>query len=517
MDAALPSTTQSAELERPNVRRLWLPVVLALVPVAMLRPWDLPLPAIDFASNASATMGSASLWEAYQRLTEMVREAGRHHPLLIFWIAARLHYFGESVVLWQLSHIPVLIVLAVVIFRQLERAGASHLSLAVGVSCALLDGSVFSSLELPEIGELLGVLAIMLAIALASRLSHVRSLVRGMAAVVVASTAAALLKEPFIVVVPAVLMTAGFALRRRPAATARVTRRRLAALTLAVSVAIGVFGVAPALKHRFEATTATSPSRYSFAGITPARVVNVSAGMFLPVTRNPLFPANLAYVSVTLLVAAVVLRSVPRAQDRVVQIAVFASLPLFGVLIYLPWPAFPGYYGLIGIPLQAAVIALAVDVARAHRGAVGAAIVILLAVVIGYGMLIAFNRAATMRADGRLETRLIDTVREAAAREITLVADHYPTYYAGSVGKFATIRDPNGALNIRHLDCSQAGSACSAIHPENGTFLIFPESSCLDGCRHPAARRITECAATLNYKTLRNTEICRTALLIGAQ
>lgn len=490
---------------------LWLPLGFGLLPVLMLRPWELPLPAIDFATNVSATIGSSSLGEAYQRLSDMVRAAGRHHPLWTFLLALRWWYFGEWAVLWHLPQMAAAIAVLVLIWNQLQRAGASRVALVLGVGCAAVSGSVFSSLEAPEVAEPAGLLLALTSMSLAGRFSAAPS-AKLVATIVATATASALIKESFVLAVPAVLMTAAAALRQR-SVPAGMWWRPLAVLALALALAVGTLVVAPALKNRFEAHAATG-ARYSTQGITAARAQNVAAGMLLPVTRNPLFPANVAYVLLAGFAIAAGLRTNSASRLRVAQLATLATWPVLGLLLYLPWPAFPGYYGLIGVPLQAAIVGLAFDMARSSRPAVRLPVFVLTAVFVGSAGFIAFNRAAIMRADGRLENRLVQLVRMEAANGITLVADSSPTYYAPSVGKFATIRHPDRAARVRTVDCSDAGASCDNLGQRSGAFLVFPDSSCFQACARPAAHLVTECAATYDYRSLRRSDRCRTALLM---
>lgn len=381
----------------------WLAVVAIIVLAAIIyRPWQpIPLPVIDWGGMLPVLTEQPTIPARFHGLTEMHTREGRYQPAFMAAIAITWSAFGANTVGWQWIRFAVMTGIIIACIALARRLGASIGGATAAALLLVLSGMAQQSWVVPQVPEPRGALVLVCAALIAvgyGTSGHWRARAAAIVSLLVISI---LYKETFIVAVPFVLALALWARKGGQWIVRRPTARDFV-LVAGVALAIGVVNVVPILSVRELAEAQAYGARYDISSVSVGRLRNVLSAVFLPVTRVWWFPANIVFLAAV--TVGVVLGVRRHGRSTAVAVGVLLSLPLAGVIIYLPWYAMEGFYALAYLPALIALFALALtwlwqSEARMAK-ALGVAACSLLA---AYGMLLSTNYINAYRASRVVE------------------------------------------------------------------------------------------------------------------
>jgi hypothetical protein len=249
-------------------------------------------------------------------------------------------------------------------------------------------------------------------------------------------------------------------------------------LVSVLATVISLVNLVPLLMLRAQTSELTYGGKYTLASISAAGISNTLGAMFLPVTRVLLFPANVAFL--TLLAAGLVaaMRTPRVRQPPLLVPALALTLSLCGVIIYAPWPAFPGYYAhafMLGSGLLVAWSVTALEGTKLRVARWGAYAAWLPVVVWGgvgaRNSMTAFHAARVAEIDA---VRLLPTIR--GAPEIMVAVP-----IVGSTGPLLAdyafaLGERQELLPMRDATCAEA--ADSLRSGSGSVVLLLPEVQC---------------------------------------
>jgi hypothetical protein len=433
-----------------------------------------PLPPWDFAILIELLQSASSFLERFAALTSHFSGEGRFFVLYNLAVDAHWSLFGWSTVAWQLARFVEMAGVLVLVWHILRNFGASQLGAAFG--CALFIGAApaIQVWTLPQLMSWAGALLSLGAVALALRYQTTErwvGLAVGIAALLVA---ASYVSETFIATTPFVIAVA---VCRRADGTIGwpiASKRNLTLASIAVCLTF-LLVIVPAMLLRVASPSRAYAAQYAWEHVSLARLANVARAAVLPVTRLVLFPANLAFLGLILAGLWVGRVAALRAQTAWV-IGLASLLPLAGILIYLPWPVYEGYYSfqfLLG-PALATAWALTMIETRAQT-LVKAGARVAVFVILAYATLFTRNAVARDRAGQRAAVSA-STALTAYPQATAVVASVDPERYGyrgDALRRYAKVRGLGSLPHVIDASCKEA-----AVVPNDlpAVVLALPES-----------------------------------------
>ncbi|MDQ6887327.1 MAG: hypothetical protein M3068_08540 [Gemmatimonadota bacterium] len=344
-------------------------LICAAVGAVLFRPWqNTVFPIQDWGNHLALYATHHGFRAQLDAMTSAYESEGRFSPITYLALVTNWTVFGFNATGWQAARFLLMVasaVAAAILFRRLGASHASALAGALLLLCAPQAGGLYRS---PQMQDPIAMLLLTAAAFLAVSFQTARRPVLASFAIATLCTLAIWDTETFVVCAPFVLL---IALCRQPDGefVLPLLTRRNAVLVAVMGGMIFLFAATPVLLVKAHASATSYTASYSLRNITAAETSNVLRGTFLPVTRVPLFPANILYLATLLFGLTWFVRDCPRTTHPILLIAGALSLPLLGTLIYLPWPAYPGHYAykyLLGVGLLIA-LALAAIERRAGR------------------------------------------------------------------------------------------------------------------------------------------------------
>lgn len=379
-------------------------VVFLLAAAALIyRPWDpAPLPVRDFSAYLPTFTSGVGAFEAWSIQMREYAGEGRFFPLTLAPLVGAWWAWDWNVVGWQWTRFLLMVAVPLVFVPVARRYGATRAGAVAGATLFVVSGAAGSAWLMPQVWDAIAVLAVLGALWHALGFAASATPTRSAIVIALHLAVAALVVETFVVAVPFVM--AVLMCRRADASFGppRLDRRIVTAVGINAAI-LTVLVAAPVVYVMLNAATDAYSTRYGAAGMSAGRVGDVVTAMVLPVTRTWWFPANVAFAGV-LLLGWWAGRGATRAG---IGWALAAPLALIGasIVVYLPWPALPGYYGYKALPGLAIILALAVS-RLPNAGALpqlaGAAG---LAAMLAFGALIAANSATRYRAQMVVDAR----------------------------------------------------------------------------------------------------------------
>jgi hypothetical protein len=373
--------------------------VVGLVTVAavLYRPWkSIPFPLHDLSGWLATLGGVESGWQGFLALVDAQRAEGRTMPIAMAFVCLNWTAFGMNPVGWQILRFALMAGVTAGSLCLLRLLGLSRGGALVGALLFVLADSARATWMMLQVFDVVAVVFMFLGIWTAARAAEAARY-RGWAIWTgLAMSAAILTRETFIATLPFVLLiAAGVHLKGSQPADAQ---KRRVSVILIVGAVVGVTAVLPVLHTLVTATPQSYSGRYTMVGIESSRVMNVLQAITLPITRVPWFPANAAFLLIVLGAAWVVWRSTDRRRTILLAGAASALLAC-GIVVYLPWPGFPGHYGFAFLFGTALVFALAVE-RLWWRATIGSRLLVAVGVsiVCAYGVLVADNDWERQRA-----------------------------------------------------------------------------------------------------------------------
>ena len=484
-----------------HAREVLLAVLLGgSLGLLLMQPWEpIPFPISDFGGWMTLLSSSRSATEGFWGLVVEHAREGRLNPLSMAYVAINWALFDMHALGWQLVRAAIMVTVvgtAYVLFRML---GARRGAALVGAGFFVITDSARSVWMLPQAVEHVATLFVLLASLLAASYHAVTRTWRSASATAALLVLATWVREPMVAAVPFVLLLAlahrGQGRLSRP----RVERRSLILLSV-IGLAVALLNVIPVIAVRFLERSTGYASRFGPENISLGNVTNVLSALMLPVTREPLFPANVVFVFV-IATAAVGAGVASRRYRSMLLLAV--PLPLCAAAIYVMWPSFPGNYALPYVPAIALVFALALtrlwDVSSAGRAlAVGGA-----SVVMGYGALLAVNGRREYAASRLLDVDMVAYVSAMSASQVIVAVDD--PRVSGEFGRglvlYASATRGGARVPASDVTCATAERMLIELPPEN--VLLRPPDACRSASLSTPTASLTRAATIRNWKTLR--------------
>ena len=425
-------------------------------------PWTRePLDVLDFSEFLLQLQAGGNLWENWARLARYYASQGRVNEVVYGLIAANYHLFGLDPLGWQVVRSVQMLVLPPAVYLVLHRYGASRFGSTLGASLFLV-GSVPASSWLRQTAEPLGTLLLLAAAALACGFSEAQAPRRRAIAIGACVTGMLLSKETLVACLPFLVLTASCWQANGRFRTFRFDRRT-AQVAGACAVAVAVLAGALVWAHTMRRQDAYA-TLYGSARLADNLWAGRGLSLILPVTvatREPLklilFPPNLVFVGMLCTGFVASWWWANRGQIHG-KLLIALTLPLAGLLVYLPWPRFEPFYGLpflVGISL--CVATLLGELGLDSRWKVGLTVCWL--VVLGGSALIAVGQARYMRALREANQALVFDLSKHNPTDTVIVASAGLTPHAwqnpaATLGRYTlAIRAAQSSPVLRDVAC----------------------------------------------------------------
>lgn len=480
-----------------------IPIAVALlgsIAVLLFRPWEpLPFPVIDFGGWL-ALLASGSALDGFRSLVAEHAREGRVNALSMLYVAVNWALFGSHSLGWQLLRASIMLAVIGAAYALFRTLGAKRGAALMGASLFVISDSARSVWMLPQAMEHVATVLVLLATLVATSY-HTSARTRRSAAMIAAMLVLAILvREPMVAAVPFVVLVALCHRGDGHLAAPRIDRRSVLLVSV-VAGAVAVLNVIPVVAVRvFEQATGYA-SRFGADNISVSNVKNVLAALMLPVTREPLFPANAMFL-LAIGVAAIGVDA--RARRYRAMILLAASLPLCAALIYMMWPSFPGNYALPYVPAIALAFALALTRlwggSRIRRGIA----VVAAGVVVGYGALLAINDRRTYASMRFLDADMARVVSETPSSQLIAAVDD--PRLSGGFGRGLSLYTgaTRGTAPPQSSDVDCATAARLVLSPSVGSLVVRPPGACESATFPAPTASVRREASMIGWKTLRS-------------
>ncbi|MEJ7810311.1 MAG: hypothetical protein WKG32_07840 [Gemmatimonadaceae bacterium] len=453
------------------------------------QPWrSLPFQIVDFSEFLPALIGGGSVRERLGAFTEYYAQRGRFNPIqhaltVLYWSV-----FGWNAAGWQILRFCWMFGLAAGVFFLLRRLVSGLAGPFAGASLFLFSSATVDHWLAPHLAEPVGFVFILGATWLAASYSdsarwHTRAV-----AIACLLGLAMLTKEMLAATIPFVLAV-GCCWHHGAPRAPRLGRRELA---LVGAVALASAAAAVPIVLTYLRTPADGYAQvYGDAGPDTARVAAWARVMLLPsrvawmsLAKALLYPANTCFLAV-LLAGTTFLARGPASRRRAgtVLSLVAVSLPVAGVVAYLPWPNVFDYYGfpfLLGPALLVAGALAVIDgsasvpVRWASYGACAA-------IVLFTG--VSAHRQARERAARRLvDDAAARALSEYASRGTVLVGLNYPLPphqrwqgFAETLGRYSRLIGASPPPAMMDVACADAAPIARRM-PADTVVLVYAGS-----------------------------------------
>lgn len=480
-------------------------VVLAVVlagslGLLLVQPWQpIPFPIFDFGGWLTLLSSSGSAAEGFRALVEEHAREGRVNPLSMAYVALNWALFDARPVGWQVIRAAIMLSVigtAYVLFRTL---GAKRGAALVGAAFFVVSDSARSVWILPQAIEHVATLFVLIASLLAASYHSAQRQRRSAVAIAALLVFAVWVREPMVAAVPFVLLLALSHRGQGRLALPQVERRSVMLVSV-VGTAVALLNVIPVIAVRFLERSAGYASRFGPENISFGNIRNVLSALMLPVTREPLFPANALFVF-AIAVAAIGTGVAARRYRSMLLLA--ATLPLCAAAIYVMWPSFPGNYALPYVPAIALAFALALgrlwEASPLRRAlAVAAA-----SVVIGYGALLVMNGRREYAASRLLDVDVATFVSAMPSSELVVAVDdpELSGEFGHGLTLYAKATRGHAPLQASDVNCAEAQGLIAELPAD--IVLLRPPDACRNTSFGTPTTSLTRTALVRDWKTLR--------------
>ena len=488
----------------PRRRRGEIAVAVALaglLGLVLVQPWDpIPFPVFDFGGWLTILASSSSAADGFRALVVEHAREGRVNPASMAYIALNWALFEGRPVGWQLLRAVVMLGVvgaSYVLFRTL---GANRGAALAGAAFFVITDSARSVWILPQAIEHVATLLVLLGSVLAASYHSTARPQRTAIAIAAVLVLAIWVREPLVAAAPFVLLLA--LSHRGDGSLGRPTMdRRSVMLIPIVGFAVAVLNVIPVIAVRFLERTGGYASRFGPENISLDNVRNVLAALVLPVTREPLFPANALFV---LAIATAAVGAGAAARRFRSMLALVATLPLCAAGIYVMWPSFPGNYALPHVPAVALAFALALTTLWGGSHMRRSLAIAAATVVIGYGALLAVNGRRQYATARFLDVDMATRVSEMPSSRMIVAVDDPST--SGDFGRglalYAKAIRGRAPVQSTDVECGEAERILPQLPPD--AVLVRPPHACGNASFGPPTISLTRATTIRDWKTLRS-------------
>ena len=504
--AVLTSGEQSAvarERVRLRVAKETLTAVALLGSIAVLlfRPWEpLPFPIVDFGGWLVLLSSSGSAVDGFRALVAEHAREGRVNVLSMLYVAVNWALFGSHSLGWQLLRAGIMLAIIGTAYAVFRKLGANRGGALTGAAFFVITDSARSVWMLPQAMEHVATVLVLVATLVAASSDTSARSWRPATMIAAMLVLAIWVREPMVAAVPFVVLVALCHRGEGHLAPPQVDRRSVR-LVAVVGGAVTILNVIPVVAVRsFERATGYA-SRFGVDNMSVGNVENVLAALMLPVTREPLFPANAMFI-LAIGLAAIGMNA--RARRYRAMLLLASSLPLFAALIYMMWPSFPGNYALPYVPSIALAFALALSTLWGRSPIQRGIAVASASVVVGYGVLLTINDQGAYASARFLDAEMARIVSETPASQLIAVVDD--PRLAGGFGRglslYAAATRGKAPPQSSDVDCAAAVRLVAS--PTPGSLVVRPPGAC-DNAAFPAPTvSVRRRSSVVDWKTLRS-------------
>ncbi|MGQ0713208.1 MAG: hypothetical protein ACT4PJ_05700 [Gemmatimonadaceae bacterium] len=482
---------------------LWAATLIGLLGWILVQPWKpVPFPIVDFGGWLAILSSSESAAHGFRALVEEHAREGRLNILSMAYVGVNWALFGDQPLGWQLVRAAILVGVVGAAYALFRALGARRVAAMAGAAFFVVSDAARSVWLWPQAMEHVATALVLIAALFAISYHEASRPWRPAVAIAAALVLAIWVREPMVSAVPFVLLLA-LCHRGDGRFVMPVVDRRTSWLVSITAVAITLLNAIPILAIRTVELTSGYAARFGPENISVANVENVLAALVLPVTREPLFPANALFLMV-IAAAAFGPKEVVRRYRAVLLLA--ATLPLCAAVIYVMWPSFPGNYALPYVPAIALAFSLALTTlwtgSRIQRGIA----VVGTGVVLGYGVLLTVNGRRDYTASRLLDADMAQVVSESSSSQLTAAVDD--PRLSGEYGRglllYASATRGRAPEQASDVDCASAAQL--AAMPPSGVTLIRPPGACANASFPPPSRSLTRTLSIIDWKALRPTD-----------
>jgi hypothetical protein len=477
-------------------------VLVGSLGLLFVQPWEaIPFPIIDFGGWLAMLSSSDSAAAGFRALVEEHAREGRVNPLSMAYVALNWALFGAQPVGWQLLRAAIMLGIAGIGYTLFRTLGANRGAALAGAAFFVITDSARSVWLLPQAVEHVATLFILLASLVAASYHSAARPQRSAIAIAALLVLAIWVREPMAAAVPFVVL---LALSHRGEGRLAIPRaeRRSVLLIGVVGIAIAILNVIPVIAVRSLERSAGYASRFGPENISLGNVKNVLSALMLPVTREPLFPANAVFV--LMLATAAVGASVAARRYRS-MLLLAGTLPLAAAAIYAMWPSFPGNYALPYVPGIALAFALALTALWEGSRIRRALAVAGTCIVVGYGALLTFNGRREYAASRLLDGDMANAVSAIPSSRLVVAVDD--PLISGGFGRGlvmyakATRGQAPAPAQASDVDCGAAARLVAGL-PADVTVLRVGDA-CRTADLATPTTTLTRTASIRDWKTLR--------------
>jgi hypothetical protein len=308
-----------------------------------------PLDVLDFSEFLLQMQGGATIWENWNRLAWYYAGHGRVNEVIYGLIAVNYEWFELNPFGWQALRGVTMLVVPGGVYVVLRRLGATRFGSVLGASLFFF-GSVPASNWLRQTAEPIATLFFLGATGLACGFSPAGVSWRRTATLSACVAGMLLSKETLVACIPFLLLIASCWEANGQLRAFRFSKGILQ-VSAACGIAVAVLALALVWAHGLRRADAYA-GLYGSAPVGDSLWGGRLLPLILPVTVAAggardliLFPANLVFAG---LLSAGLIRSTRWPERNLVyrRLLVASTLPIAGLLVYLPWPRFELFYGL---------------------------------------------------------------------------------------------------------------------------------------------------------------------------
>jgi hypothetical protein len=467
--------------------------------LALVQPWKaIPFPVADFGGWLALLSSSGSAVDGFRALVEEHAREGRVNPLSMAYVALNWGLFDARPVGWQWMRAAIMLAVIAIAFVLFRTLGAKPVAGAVGAAFFVIADSGRSVWVLPQAIEHLATLFVLLASYLATTYYIAARPTASAIGIAVLLVLAVWVREPMVAAVPFVLLLA-LSHRGEGRLALPTVERRSALLVSVTGAAVMLLNVIPVIGVRFLEHSSGYASRFGMENISLGNVKNVLSALFLPVTREPLFPANVLFL---IAIALAALGSAAAARRYRTWLALAATLPMCAAAIYVMWPSFPGNYALPYLPATALAFALALSVLW-DASPLGRAVAVVSALaVIGYGALLGVNGTRQYTAARLLDADMATFVSGNPSSRLVVAVDD--PRVSGEFGRalvlYATATRGRASAQASDVACVDAERLTAALSPD--VVVLRPADACHSAGFGPPTTLLRRTALIRDWKTL---------------
>jgi hypothetical protein len=362
----------TSQVEPGTAATAGLAVLAVAFALFVYQPWrQAPFSVTDFCDFLPLLTLNHSFLGRLSAFIKYYAQGGRFNVIQYAYFVLEWSAFGWNAAAWHVSRFVEMCGMIVTAYLLLRRLTGSRSGALAGAGLFFVAACATQAWIRLTMGESLGLWAILGAAMVATRYQTSPRWRRSVVEIGVLMALAILAKEVLVVFVPYVLLLAWTF--RAPARFERPERsRRNAWLVIGVGLVVAA-SLLPVAVIALRAHGNTYVGGFGHGSVSLSRAIGLYLAMFFPAyaSYSPFvdfaLPANFAFLAILALGWGLSRTDRETSMRRRSLAICLASVPLAGVVIYLPWPFFAFYYGLPFLVTGAILLAFSISFVEQDR------------------------------------------------------------------------------------------------------------------------------------------------------